>query len=147
MKIIILENREAEKIINHFISYGFSELILFESSNKKINKEYYRLNDINITALNGFPYETTLDKLLKIKGSLNESFFVVYSKSIADFDIEKIIIRHKSSQKIATLVEYNKALCAALLESEALDYSQGAKSLEKEVILRMGEDQEIVVYK
>ena len=61
-------------------------------------------------------------------------------------DINQIIKKHKDSQKAVTLVEYNKRLCAALLESEAVDYFYGAKSFEKEVLLKIGEEQELEIY-
>ncbi len=147
MKIIILESNGAEEIINHFFSYDLCEFILFENTSKKIDTEYYKINDIGITVLKGFACENTLDKLLKIKGSLEDSFFVVYAKSITDFDIDKIISMHKSNQKTATLVEHNESLCAMLLEDEVLDYAKGAKSLEKDVLLRIGEEQELTIYK
>ncbi|MBO4983275.1 MAG: hypothetical protein J6D23_04390 [Clostridia bacterium] len=144
MKIIVFECDETESIINHFLKYDNYEFIIFENLSRKFDIKHYRGN---ITTIKGFLCETNLDKLLKIKGSLKESFFIVYSKSIINFDIKKIINKHKSNQKAVTLVENNKALCAALLENETLDYTQNAKSLEGEVFLKIGEDEELTVYK
>ena len=147
MKIIILECNEHEKIINHFISYGSFDFILFKNLKEEIDKDYYKINDISITIIQGFSNESTQDKLLKIQGSINDRFFVVYSMDITNFDIEKIINSHKSNQKIATLVEHNKAMCAMLFESEVLDYTRQGKSLEREVLLRIGEEEELSIYR
>ena len=147
MKIIILECNEQEKIINHFISYGSFEFILFKKPKERIDKDYYKINNVSIIAIQGFSNESTQDKLLKIQGSIKDSFFIVYSSDINNFDIEKIIISHKSNQKIATLVEHNKSMCAILLESEALDYTRHGKSLEREALLRIGEEEELLIYK
>lgn len=144
MKIIVFECDEIESIINHFLRYDNYEFIIFENSNSKIDSKHYQGN---ITKINGFLCEANLDKLLKIKGSLEECFFVVYSKSIINYDVKKIINMHKSNQKTVTLIEHNKSLCAALLENETLDYTQNAKSLEREVFLKIGEDEELTIYK
>ena len=143
MKIIILECTGSKEIINHFAKYGFSDVILFKNRNDRKETE----REANITELNGFSCEGTRDKLLKIKGSLEERFFVVYSNDITIFDINNIIKSHKGSQKIATLIEYKKALCAAFFEREVVDYMNCGKSLERDVLKRIGEEQELAIYK
>ena len=146
MRVIIFGCNNEEKIINHFVKQGFFEFIVFNRSDTKAERELLEIDGISITFLNSFLCESSIDKLLKIKGSLNERFFAVYSNDIVCFDINQIIKKHKDSQKAVTLVEYNKRLCAALLESEAVDYFYGAKSFEKEVLLKIGEEQELEIY-
>ena len=38
-------------------------------------------------------------------------------------------------------------MCAILLESESLDYTRHGKSLEREALLRIGEEEELLIYK
>ena len=147
MKVVIFDNEGTEKIISHFMAYGYEDFIFFNKHNVIIDHAYFKLNDIDVVELASFSQESTREMLNKIRGSLKDSFFVVYSSAIGDFDLDVVLKAHKSSQKTVTVIEKNRRLCAAILEEELFDYLNGAKSLEKEALLRIAEDDELGIYK
>ena len=142
MKVVILSCENTDKIIEHFIAYGHNCFIVFSS----VDREYYLLNGIDTVRVNGFSKESTRDKLMKIKGSLKERFFLVYSPTIIDFDLEKTEEFHKSHQCITTLIEKENKLCSAILETEIFDYLETTNDLEKETFVKIGQDTEIQIY-
>lgn len=140
MKVIILECTEKEKIINHFIAYGFDSIVTFGS---RVEQEYYKLNGIKLICVNSFFGESTSEKLMKIRGSLNERFIIVYSSGICDFDLDELKSCHINSQCIATLLHRENRLCAVMCEEEVSDYLVKGVSFEKEILLAIGECCEI----
>ena len=143
MTTVILENNDTEKIMEHFIAYGYDDFIVFS----KIDTEYYLLNKIKVIKLKGFEKENTREKLQKIKGSLSRRFCVVYSSSIDKIDLEKMERFHNKHQCLTTLIEIEKRLCASVFEPELFDYLENAESLEKEALLKIAEDNELQIYK
>ena len=141
MKVIILDCQNKEEIINHFIAYGFDKLVVF-GREEKIG-EHYRYNGIKVISVNSFSTEGTAEKLLKIKGSLNERFVIVYSKRVCDFDLDELLACHMKSQCMVTLLQREKHLCAVVCEEETAEYVASCMSFEKETILRIGEEAEL----
>ena len=143
MKVIVLDREGVEEIIAHFIAYGYTDFIVYTN----VDKSYYELNGIDVIQIVGFGLESNGDKLTKIKGSLKERFFLVYSSEITDFVINEIEIYHKQKQGLTTIVEANKRLIGILAEPEIFDYIESTYSFEREVLLRVGQDGELEIYK
>ncbi len=146
MRVIVLDGKNANKIISHFIAYGFSSFIVFSADKEKIDTEYYRLNNVEVLPVKSFEAESTRDKLLKIKGSLTGRFFIVYSSQIVDFPLDDVVLKHLLSQKAVTLIQSKNKLCSALVEEELFDYIGMSKDFEREALLRIGEDRELLIY-
>lgn len=143
MTVVILNSDNLERAINHFVAYGFDSFIVFASNQVDIDVSYYKLNDIKITVLDSVDLEGNLDKLKKIRGSLKNRFFAVFSTSICCFDVDRIVSSHMKSQKTVTLVEASKRLCAFLAEEELFDYLYKAENSENGVFTALGENEEI----
>ena len=142
MKVVILDWENPQKIIDHFVAYGYSKFITFSS----IDTEYYKLNGIDAIKINGFPSESTRDKLVKIKGSLGEGFFLVYSLDISCVDLESVENFHKNHQCITTLIERESKMVGAIFEAEIFDYLFDPINLEKEALVQVGQDSELQIY-
>lgn len=145
MKVIIFDNNSTEEIINHFISYGFNSFTVFVTKTIDIDINYYKLNDISVTLVNGFQKESTKDRLSKIIGSINDRFFLVYSKGICQFDLELSEHLHKQSQKTVTAFQKENKLSALICENEIFDYFLACRNFEKDVIKAVGQDGELLV--
>lgn len=151
MKIILfLKNEEKEnvkKIIEYFVAYGYNDMILFvkdsESYFSKSEKSYFITNDIKLTVVNSVEMESTSQKLLYIKGSLDNTFLLVYSNKIIFADLDKLCLMHKNETNLATLLIHNEKMIACLLENEIFDYSLENFNFEKEILKRVGQDLEL----
>ena len=151
MKIVLFfgkeEKEKVKEIIEHFIAYGYNEIILFiknsENYFSKEEKIYFLTNDIKLTIVNCLDMESTSQKLLYIKGSLDNTFLAVYSSKIIFADLDKLYLFHKSATNIATLLIYEEKMIACLLENEIFDYSLNSLNFEKEVLKRVGQDLEL----
>ncbi|MBE6674376.1 MAG: hypothetical protein E7596_04630 [Ruminococcaceae bacterium] len=146
MRVIVLDYKNANKIINHFVAYGFKSFIVFTKDNNTVDSDYYRLNNIEVFNVNAFLTESTRDKLLKIKGSLIGRFFIVFSSGITDFSLDEIVLNHLLSQKTVTLIQSKNKLCSALAEQELFDYIDTSKNFELDTLTRIGEDNELMLY-
>ena len=142
MKVIIFKKENVEEIIAHFIAYGYSDFIVFS----RVDRKYYEMNGINVTQLADFDVESNCGRLAKIKGSLKEPFFIVYSSKIVAFDIDSVVRFHNKRQGTATLMELNKRLVGALSEMEIFDYMENTSSFEREALLKAGQDGELSIY-
>ena len=142
MKVIIFEKENVEEIMAHFIAYGYSDFIIY----LRVDRKYYEMNGIKVTQFINFDVESNCDRLAKIKGSLNEPFFIVYSSKIVAFDIDNVVSFHKQTQGTVTLIELNRRLVGALSETEIFDYMENASSLEKEAFLKVGQEGELAIY-
>ncbi|MBO5312583.1 MAG: hypothetical protein J6B29_01320 [Clostridia bacterium] len=152
MKVIILSKNEIKEIIEHFISYGQNDFIVFEEGKSVFGDEdytYYRLNGVNVVSIQAFPFEGAFSKLSKIKGSINGRLAVVYSSAICDYDIDSLLIFHNSHQGIATLVEEKekRIISSVIFEQEVLDYFHLGNNLEREILKRIGQDCEMEIYR
>ena len=143
MKVIILDSQESDRIIEHFIAYGFDSFISYG----KVEKSYYAVNGISAIELNPVPVEGTMERISKIRGSLNERFILAYSTGIYDVDLDKLKSYHCEHQCILTLAIVENKLCAAITEPEIFDYLDGLESLEREVFLKVAEAGEMQIYK
>lgn len=142
MKVIIFSKEGIYELLAHFIAYGYTDFIVYTD----VDKGYYEMNGINVTKIVGFELEDSGDRLMKIKGSLCDSFFVIYSSEITNVDIDSVANYHRKKQGIATLIEINKKLIGALTEPEIFDYIENTRSLEREVFLKVGQDGELAIY-
>lgn len=145
MKLIIFTKEEIEKIINYFVAYDFSDFTVFLNESKELNHEYYKLNDINVTVLNGFSCEKTVERLKKIKGSVKDKFVIVYSNDICYFDFDSLINFHNDSQKTVTILQINNKLSSIICENEVFDYFHLSDMFECDIIKRLGEEGEIAL--
>ncbi|MBQ7353601.1 MAG: hypothetical protein IJW54_06355 [Clostridia bacterium] len=151
MKIVLfLKNEEKEnvkEIIEYFVAYGYNDIILFvkdsESYFSKSEKNYFITNDIKLTVVNSIEMESTSQKLLYIKGSLDNTFLLVYSNKIIFADLDKLCLMHKNETNLATLLIHHEKMIACLLENEIFDYSLENFNFEKEILKRVGQDLEL----
>lgn len=150
MKVVILSVNNQREIIEHFISYGYDDFVVFNEK-KEISEndiEYYSLNGIRIVQIKRAEGEDTSFSLSKIKGSLTKRFFLVYSQDICSADIDAVLSIHKNSQVIATLVQINESksfISAAIFEEEIFDYTSINKNLEKEILKELCQDMELTI--
>ena len=142
MKVVVLSAYGAEKIMGHFIAYGYDDFILYG----KTDKEYYGINGIKVTEVAAQENETSRDKLLKIKGSLTERFVVVYSCNACELDLDELERQHKESQCTATIAIVENKLCAVVTETEIFDYMQAPQSFEIETLSSVAQDGELNLY-
>ena len=150
MKVVILSVENQEEIIEHFISYGYDDFIVFKNKEGivKGSINYYSLNGINITLLERGAGEQTSFSLCKIKGSLTKRFFLVYSNDICNVDIDRVVSIHKSSQLICTLVQINESksfITASLFEEEIFDYISLNKNFERDILKELCQDMELTI--
>lgn len=152
MKVVInLKNESREditKIIDYFICYGYDEFIVFSNNPQALftNNElsYYRTNQISVIALKKNKEETK-DLLHLIRGGLNK-FFVVFSEKVTELNLDQLLFAYKENATLATLGNCQNKLVVAILENEIFDYFPYGKSLERDVLSRVGEDEEISIY-
>ena len=152
MKIVInLKNETSDdviKIIEYFVGYGYDEFIVFASNPQQLLDNnilsYYNTNQISIITLKKNSDETK-ELLHLIKGGLDK-FFVVLSKNAIELDLDKLLLAYKKNATLATLGNYQNKLVVVILENEIFDYFSYGKSLEREVLSRVGEDGEISIY-
>ena len=150
MKVVILSVNNQREIIEHFISYGYDDFVVFNGK-KEISEndmKYYSLNGIRIVQIKRAEGEDTSFSLSKIKGSLTKRFFLVYSWDICFTDIDRALAIHKSSQVIATLIQINgnkSFISAAIFEEELFDYVSLNKRLEGDVLKELCGDMELTI--
>ena len=140
MKVVILDTRNTDAIIESFIAHGYTEFIVFG----RVNLTYYALNKIDVTRINGFACEGGSQRLQKIRGSLKNRFFVAYAP--VDVDLASVEKRHSQGQGTVTVIEQDKRMVAAILEPEVFDYMDSFVSLEKDVLPSVGNDGDLQVY-
>ena len=150
MKVVILSVNKQREIIEHFISYGYDDFIVFKGKEKISEKDmkYYSINGIRIIQLERGVGEDTSFSLCKIRGSLTKRFFLVYSQDICFTDIDRALAIHKSSQVIATLIQINgnkSFISAAVFEDELFDYVCLNKKLEREILKELCQDMELTI--
>lgn len=154
MKVVINianpKREEITKIIEHFVAYDINSFILFVSYPQYVITRgdlfYYTTNGIDVTCVNDNSKESTVSKLKNIRGSLEDSFFIVYSKNASLLELDELILSHKENDSVATLGICGKKMVACLLENEVFDYISGEMSFEKEILERIGQDQELNIF-
>lgn len=144
------KREEIAKIIEHFVAYDIYSFILFVSYPQYVitRKDlfYYTTNGIDITCVNDNSKESTSSKLKNIRGSLEDAFFLVYSENVSFLELDELILSHKENDSVATLGIYDKKMVACLLENEVFDYISGEMSFEKEILERIGQDEELNLF-
>ncbi len=152
MKIVINLKEESRQdlkaIVEYFVSYGYDEFIIFVRNPQELfsksDLSYYDVNQISVILLKKNKEETK-DLLHLIKGGL-EKFFVVFSKDVIELDLDRLLLSYKKNATLATLGNYQNKLVVAILENEIFDYFSYGNSLERDVLSRVGEDEEISIY-
>ena len=106
------------RIIDHYISYGFKEIIVatgylnnvvhdyFSKKYKKKNNYYEYDKDIKIKLIFTGLNTMTGGRILKLKKKLfnkNKIFCLTYGDGVSDLNLQKLINFHLSHKKIATL--------------------------------------------
>ncbi len=106
------------RIIDHYISYGFKEIIVatgylnnvvhdyFSKKYKKKNNYYEYDKDIKIKLIFTGLNTMTGGRILKLKKELfnkNKIFCLTYGDGVSDLNLQKLINFHYSHKKIATL--------------------------------------------
>ena len=141
MKVVILDEKSTESVLDIFIASGYDDFIVFSD----LDVSYYSLNGIKITKLNCNLGDTTAQRLEKIKGSLCGRFFLAYMQT--GKDVDSMLKFHRQHGGLLTVIEENKRLACAILEPEIFDYLDSALSLEKEIFLKVAIDGEMQIYK
>ena len=98
---------------------------------------------MKITPINCLEGEGTSQRLLFIKGSLNDTFLLVYSEDIISCDMDMLYQTHKNEGNLATTLVYKDRMVACMLENEIFDYALDGFNFEKEVLERVGQDLEL----
>lgn len=148
MKAIVLDVKNAKSSVEHLVAQSFDEIIVFSKGAVELDLGYYKLNGIKVTAVKSHSCESTVEKLLKIRGSLDKRFLLVYSEGAFQFDLEQAEKMHFEKQVTVSLLEREFSLCAAICECEVLDYILNKnESFEKEVLSRVGQESELSVIK
>ncbi|MBQ8840569.1 MAG: hypothetical protein IJ004_04550 [Clostridia bacterium] len=153
MKIVLKLKEDTQKdtkdVIEYFVSYGYDEFIVFtENKDNLISRElklYYENNQISVLCLLRESTNTTRDLLQKINSSLDK-FILVYSKNVCNMDLDNLLYTYHIELPIATLGIYSGKMVVAIFDKELFDYFDDARSLEKDVLERIGEDMELAIY-
>ena len=152
MKAVLLlnqnEQQNTENTIKSLANEGIGEFIIFSHQYKKSQQFIDELtkNGINATFIDLNRRISTFDALDLIKGSLNDTFLLVYSDEVSNFDINDAHYYHKSNEKLATLLSSDKLTAGIFLENDDFDYMIEPNHFEKVIIKRLFEDDEALVY-
>lgn len=152
MKAVLLlnpnEQKNTESVIKLLARDGIGEFIIFSYNYKKNQALIDELQNegIEATFIDLNKRLCTYDTLDLIKGSLNDTFLLVYSSLISAFDVNDAHYYHKTSSKIATLLSNEKQTSGIFLESDIFDYMIEPCNFERVILKRIFEDDEASVY-
>ena len=95
-------------IIDHYIKFGVTEIIIAGGYKYHLLKNYFVLNKKkypNVRVLDTGLNSLTGKRILKLKKNFKkgENFFMTYGDGVADIDITKLLKHHKKNKKICTL--------------------------------------------
>ncbi len=149
--IIKLKNPSKERllaVLEHLLKHGYNDFIVFSTFFKDVENDICEIvwqSNAKIVFLKSYN-QGTEDCLQNIKGSLTDSFFVVYNDEISEFDLKNAYNFHRAGTKLATLLSTEKRMVGAFFESEIFDYMTTKNHFEKEIIARIFEDDEVQIY-
>ena len=91
-------------IINHYIKFGFTEIIVCAGYKKEIILEHYK-NIKNVKIIDTGLNSQSGSRIKKIQKLIdeNENFFMTYGDGLSNINIKKLLTFHKNHNKIATL--------------------------------------------
>lgn len=144
-----LDARELVFLASDLCEEGFENIILFSHlSEKDFFYMQISLFEMGVPAipLRCNEGDDARSLLKAIRGSLQGSFFLVYSPSICGYDIERARKEHRRSGKCATLLLTDSHLAGVYLESEIFDYLEISSDFEKGALMRIFEDDEGAIY-
>ena len=152
MKVVVKYNGERIDELNEILLYlkgeGYDDFIIFSSfdaSFSSLESEIFKY-EVRAAYVKTPNIISTYDALKSIKGSLGESFLIVYSSEIEKFDLSDAHLYHKTTTELATLLSTEKITAGIFLEAEVFDYMIEPKHFEREVIKRIFEDGDASVY-
>ena len=146
MKAIVLDVKDVKSSVDQLVAQGFDDIIVFSRGEVDLDRGYYSLNGVKALTVKSHGCERTAEMLLKIKGSLEKRFLLVYSEGAFLFDLEEAEKIHTEKQVTVSLLEWEFSLCAAICESEILDYIfEKSVSFEREVLSRVGQEGELFI--
>ena len=95
-------------IIDHYIKYGVTEILIAGGYKYNLLKNYFLLNKKkypNVRVLNTGLNSLTAKRMLKLKKNFKkgENFFMTYGDGVADVDIAKLLKHHEKNKKACTL--------------------------------------------
>lgn len=152
MKAVLLlnqnEQENTEKTIKALASEGIGEFIVFSYAFKKSQALIDELQNsgIEATFIDLNRKICTYDALDLIRGSLDDTFLLVYSGEVCNFDINDAHYYHKTTSNIATLLSNEKITSAIFLENGIFDYMIEPNHFEKVILKRIFQDGEASVY-
>jgi glucose-1-phosphate cytidylyltransferase len=157
-------------VIRMLESAGVSKIIVCDNSDSSELEELLKKSQDKIerAQIEHFRVSSDLKSAQIIekcrKFDLENTFFVVPNDVITDLDLKKMLDFHKKEGKVATvLIAENKKYFVALgsdstyeskivnseihvFECEIVDYCEGAKRLDGEVLIRVAEDDELSIF-
>ena len=95
-------------IIDHYIKYGVTEILIAGGYKYNLLKNYFLLNKKkypNVRVLNTGLNSLTAKRMFKLKKNFKkgENFFMTYGDGVADVDIAKLLKHHEKNKKACTL--------------------------------------------
>lgn len=152
MKAVILlnqnEQQNIEAVVENLCNEGIGEFIIFSYAYKKSQEFADKLEKIGVKAtfIDLNRKISTFDALDLIRGSLENTFLLVYSERVSEFDINDAHFYHKSSGTVATLLSNDKLTAGIFLESDIFDYMIVPSHFERVILKRIFEDNEANIY-
>ena len=91
-------------IINHYLKFGFSEVIVCAGYKKEIIMDHYK-DEKNIHVADTGLNSESGARIKKIKNLIGEdkNFFMTYGDGLSNIDIKKLLLFHNAHNKIASL--------------------------------------------
>ena len=95
-------------IIDHYLKFGVSEILVAGGYKFKLLKKYFDRNKKNypcVKVINTGMNTLTGKRIFKLKKYLKKEtfFFMTYGDGVSDIDITKLLSNHKKNKKICTL--------------------------------------------
>ena len=96
-----------QRIIDHFISFGYKEFYIAVGYKGNLIREYFnkRKNKkgIKIKCVNTGKNTMTGGRIKKLKKYLNDTFIVTYGDGLSSVNVDKLVKFHKKRKKLVTL--------------------------------------------
>lgn len=91
-------------IINHYLKFGFSEVIVCAGYKKEIIMDHFK-DEKNIHVADTGLNSESGARIKKIKNLIGEdkNFFMTYGDGLSNIDIKKLLLFHNAHNKIASL--------------------------------------------
>ena len=95
-------------IIDHYLKYGISEILIAGGYKCDVLKKYFNQNKKKypmVKVINTGINSLTGKRIFKLKKKLKKEdfFFMTYGDGVSDIDINKLLNNHKKNKKVCTL--------------------------------------------